>query len=89
MQFQEEYGQQIIPPHTPYHLTPEQYEDMRIFRPDVWMRTMYCPRTETAYELDPESDPRDLELIRNSQRRQPHDIPSSYSIPQTYRIHLR
>lgn len=63
MQFQEEFNQQIIPPHTPYHLTPEQYENMRIFNPDKWERLLYCRRKEIAYELDPENDPRDLELI--------------------------
>ena len=79
MQFQEEFSQQIIPPHTPYHLTPEQYENMRIFNPDTWERLLYCRHTETAYELDPDNDPRDLELLIAAHKRRQRTIMDTYS----------
>ena len=63
-----DFEPEFIPPHTPFHMSPEEYWNLGITQPSYWQRLLYCRHTETAYELEPENDPRDLNLIHEYQR---------------------
>lgn len=53
--------------HVEFPLTPEQYDLMRVQKPDIWQRCLFSPSRRTGYLLDPDNDEWDRALMERSE----------------------
>lgn len=58
----------VLMPHVEVPMSPAQYEELKITRPNAFCRTLYCEHRGTAYLLDPENED-DMRLLTDLERK--------------------